>query len=54
MKALPADPLARHARFISAICEDWGEAMREGRSLNDTPRADAVVEIDRQMRGARR
>lgn len=54
MKALPTDPLAQHARYVSAICEDWGEAIRDGRSLRDTPRADAVVEIGRQMREARR
>jgi hypothetical protein len=43
MKPLPADPMARHARFIAALCEDFAtpEFMRTGK----TPRANAVVAV---------
>lgn len=48
MKPLPTDPMARHARFIAALCDDFAspEFMRSGK----TPRADAVVAVSREAR----
>lgn len=41
MKPLPTDPMARHARFVAALCDDFAspEFLRTGK----TPRADALV-----------
>jgi hypothetical protein len=41
MKPLPADAMARHGRFIAALCDDLAsrDFLRTGR----TPRADAVA-----------
>lgn len=52
MKPIPTDPLAANNCLIAALCEDLmtPEFMRTGR----TPRADAVGEIVRQQREARR
>lgn len=48
MKPVPTDPMAQHARFIAALCDDFAspDFARDGK----TPRADAVVEISRQQR----
>jgi hypothetical protein len=47
MNQLPENPIARHNRFIEALCSDWQEA---GTVTRNTPRADAVLEISRQTR----
>jgi hypothetical protein len=51
MKTLPQDPTAQHQRLIAALCQDFAtpEFMRTG----STPRANAVVEIARQLRGVK-
>lgn len=48
MKPLPADPMAQHARLMSALCADFAtpEFLRTGK----TPRADAVVSVARHTR----
>jgi hypothetical protein len=38
--------MARHGRFIDALCADW---LAAGTVTRDTPRADAVMEICRQV-----
>jgi hypothetical protein len=45
MNPLPTDPMARHARFIAALCADLETPafLRTGK----TPRADAVVAVQR-------
>jgi hypothetical protein len=47
MNQLPENPIAKHQRFIEALCTDWQEARTVTRN---TPRADAVLEISRQTR----
>jgi hypothetical protein len=46
MRNFPTDPMAQHNLFIAALCEDWREA---GTVTRDTPRANAVAEITRQV-----
>lgn len=48
MKPFPTDPMAAHARFMAAICDDFAspDFLRTGA----TPRANAAVEIARQQR----
>jgi hypothetical protein len=57
MKPLPADPIARHGRFIAALCDDL--ASPDFRDSGQTPRADACVAASRRTsseawRGRRR
>ena len=47
MKPLPGDPMARHGRFIAALCDDL--ASREYLRTGKTPRADAAAARSRQM-----
>jgi hypothetical protein len=51
MNPLPADPLARHGRFIAAWCDDLAsrDLLRTGR----TPRADAILAVSRPRNEAR-
>jgi hypothetical protein len=51
MRPLPQAPTAQHQRLVDALCQDFAtpEFMRTGK----TPRANAVVEIARQMRGVK-
>lgn len=46
MRSFPSDSMAQHSRFIEALCQDWREA---GTVTRVTPRADAVLEISRQI-----
>jgi hypothetical protein len=48
MKQFPTNPMAQHARYIEALCEDWRDA---GTVTRITPKADRVLEIARQVRG---
>ena len=41
MKPPPVEPVARHARFIAALCDDL--ASRDFLRTGKTPRADAVA-----------
>ena len=50
MKA--SDPLARHARFIAAFCDDL--ASTDYRRAGATPRADAAAQGGRAESVARR
>jgi hypothetical protein len=38
--------MAQHNRFIDALCADWREA---GTVTRNTPRADRIMEISRQL-----
>ena len=52
MKPLPDDPMAQHARFIAALCEDFTspEFLRTGK----VPRAEAVMAVAKAQREAGR
>lgn len=50
MRDFPTDPLAQHSAFIAALCADWAEA---GTVTGATPRADAVLEISKQINSTR-
>ena len=45
----PTDPMRQNDRLIEALCADWQAA---GTVTRDTPRADSVIEISRQLREA--
>jgi hypothetical protein len=43
----PTDPIRQNDRLIAALCTDW---LAAGTITRDTPRADRVIEISRQLR----
>lgn len=52
MKPIPTDPMALNDALILAVCDDLFDpsAKRRPDGKTDTPRADRIAEIARQMR----
>jgi hypothetical protein len=47
MRDFPTDSIRQNDRLIAALCTDW---LAAGTTTRDTPRADRVIEISRQLR----
>lgn len=46
MRDFPRNLMTQHTLFIEALCADWREA---GTVTRNTPRADRIMEISRQL-----